>query len=94
MTLFEWDDAKAKANLRKHGVSFELARSVFMDPYLVLIPDRAVGGEQRWQAIGSAEGRILLLVAHAVNEHGNDETIRIISARQATRRETRLYEDQ
>jgi uncharacterized protein len=94
MTLFEWDDAKAKANLRKHGVSFELARSVFRDPCLVLIPDRVVEGERRWQAIGSAEGRMLLLVAHTVNDHGNDETIRIISARQATRHETRLYEDQ
>jgi uncharacterized DUF497 family protein len=64
MILFEWDDAKAAANLKKHGVSFELARYVFNDAHLLLLPDRVVEGEQRWQAIGSAEGRILLLVAH------------------------------
>jgi hypothetical protein len=94
MTLFEWDDAKARANLRKHRVSFELASSIFEDPCLVLLPDRVVDGEQRWQAIGSAEGRILLLVVHTVNEDGKDERIRISSARKATRQETRIYEVQ
>ncbi len=94
MTLFEWNDAKANANLGKHGISFELARSIFEDPRLVLLPDRVVDGEQRWQAIGSAEGRILLLVAHTVNDNGEDERIRIISARKATRQETRIYEKQ
>jgi uncharacterized DUF497 family protein len=53
-----------------------------------------VDGEQRWQAIGSAEGRILLLVAHTVNENDENETIRIISARKATHQETRIYEEQ
>jgi hypothetical protein len=94
MMLFEWDDVKARANLRKHGVSFELARSIFEDPCLVLLPDRVVEGEQRWQAIGSAEGRILLAVAHTVNDNGEDERIRIISARKATRQEIRIYEVQ
>lgn len=94
MTLFEWDDAKATANLRKHRVSFELARAIFGDPCLVLLPDRVVEGEQRWQAIGSAEDRMLLAVTHTVNEDGKDERIRIISARKATRHETRIYEVQ
>lgn len=93
MVSFEWDAAKAKANLKKHGVSFELARSVFEDPCTSLIRDRVVDGEQRWQAIGSAEGRIVLIVVHTVIEDDDeDETIRIISAREATRREKRLYQ--
>ena len=92
--LFEWNDAKANANLRKHGVSFELARSVFNDPCLILRQDLAVDGEQRWQAIGSAEGRILLLVVHTVNDNGKSETIRIISTREATRLETSIYKAQ
>lgn len=94
MTLFEWSDAKARTNIRKHGVSFELARSVFKDPRIILLADRVVDGEQRWQAIGSAEGRILLMVAHTVNDNGEDERIRIISARKASRQETRIYEEQ
>ena len=45
MTLFEWNDAKARANLRKHGISFETATLAFDDPNLVMIKDRVVDGE-------------------------------------------------
>lgn len=92
MMLFEWDDAKAQANLKKHGISFEAATLAFDDPNLVMIKDRVAGGEQRWQAIGSARGEAILLVVHTMNDHDEDENIRIISARRATRHEARLYQ--
>jgi uncharacterized DUF497 family protein len=94
MMLFDWDDAKAEANLKKHGISFWNARYVFDDPHLVLIQDRVVALEKRWQAIGSPEGESILLVVHTVNENDDDqnERIRIISARRATPREIRLYQ--
>ncbi len=63
-TRFEWDPVKAAANLRKHGVSFEIAMRAFADPFALTWPDRVEGGEQRWQTLGMAEGRVLLLVAH------------------------------
>jgi hypothetical protein len=86
MMLFEWDDAKAEANLKKHGVSFPDATLVFDDPGL------QVDGEQRWQATGSARGEAVLLVVHTVIGNDEDERIRIISARRATRREIRRYQ--
>jgi uncharacterized DUF497 family protein len=88
---FEWDLAKARANLRKHGVGFELALRVFADPLAFSHQDRIEGGEQRWQTLGMVDG-ILLLVAHTVTDHEDGEMIRIISARMATRKERRDYE--
>ena len=85
---FEWDRAKAVANLRKHRVSFQEASTVLHDPLSTTFPDPASEGEQRFVTIGiSALGR-LLVVAHT--ERG--ETIRLISARRATRRERGFYE--
>jgi uncharacterized DUF497 family protein len=89
---FEWDLAKASANLRKHGVGFELALRVFSDPLAFSHQDRIEGGEQRWQTLGMVDGVLLLLVAHTVTEHEDGEVIRIISARMATRKERRDYE--
>ena len=91
MILFEWDEAKAQSNIRKHGVSFELVRSVFIDPFALIEQDRVVGGEARWRTIGSTSTGIVLFVAHAIEEQGNFEVVRIISARRATRRERELY---
>lgn len=93
---FKWDKAKAAANLRKHGVSFETAVRVFADPLHLTAPDRVEDYEQRWQTLGMVEGR-LLLVAHTIrDERDKDnrpiEIIRIISARAATRRERHDYE--
>ena len=88
--LFEWDWQKAAANLRKHGVSFEEAMTVFLDDHSLTgaDPDHSFG-EMRWLIIGrSARGRILL-VAHA--DAGG--IIRLINAREATRREKHLYEE-
>jgi uncharacterized protein len=99
MTIyFEWDADKAESNLRKHGVSFELAQRVFTDPHVVMKQDRVEDGEMRWQTIGKVEGSLLLLVAHTLweeDEFGEEvEIIRIISARSVTRNERHRYERQ
>jgi uncharacterized DUF497 family protein len=91
---FEWDAAKAAANLRKHGVSFELAVRVFFDPLARSCQNRIAGGEPRWQTIGTVDGVLMLLVAHTVRDEGDDEFIRIISARVATRKEKRDHEQE
>lgn len=88
---FEWDDTKANANWRKHGVSFQEATTIFGDPLAGTFhdPDHSQG-EERWLTVGiSAEGR-LLVVAHT--EH--DIIFRIISARVATTQERNRYEQQ
>jgi uncharacterized DUF497 family protein len=89
---FEWDAVKASTNLRKHGVSFELALHVFTDPLAFSQQDRIEGGEQRWQTLGMVDGVLLLLVAHTVEDQADGEVIRIISARRATRNERYGYE--
>jgi len=87
---FEWDEAKAASNERKHGVSFEVAATVFADRNCLICDEHFIDGEQRWQAIGSSRGALLLLtVVHTYRD--NEQTIRIISARRATRKESTLY---
>jgi uncharacterized protein len=86
---FVWDSEKASANARKHGVSFEDARQVFFDR-LVHVEDASVAEETRDAAIGMTNCMALLLVVHI---HREDDTIRIISAREATRREQLTYEN-
>jgi uncharacterized DUF497 family protein len=87
---FEWDAAKARANLRKHGVSFEEASTVFYDELAGTgaDPDHSLG-EARFVTFGMSAEKRLLVVAHA--DHG--DTIRIISARRATPPERRIYEE-
>jgi uncharacterized DUF497 family protein len=92
MTLFEWDEAKAESNRRKHSIDFEDAIEVFYDPRAVVEHDRVVDGELRWQAIGMVGGVVVLMVAHTVEERSQDEVIRIISARRADRKERKRYE--
>ena len=93
MIRFEWDPAKARSNQGKHHISFDDAMLVFEDPYALFEQDRTgPAGELRWQALGLAEGVLLLLVAHSVREEGSDEVIRLISARRATRKERNRYE--
>lgn len=85
---FEWDEAKAKANLQLHGVSFELAQTVFRDVFAVeRLDDRADYGEERFVIVGMATGHIVMFVAYT--ERG--ERIRIISARRATQHEEEDY---
>lgn len=89
---FAWDARKNRLNARKHGISFETAILIFDDPFHVAYQDREVDGEARWQTIGMANDLQLLLVAHTVEDEGEDEElIRILSARKATRRERSIY---
>lgn len=88
---FEWDDAKAKVNLRKHGVSFEDAKSVFLDDSAKLIPDPDHSiEEERFVLLGYSSSLKLLVVCHCYRAEGR--AIRIISARKATRKEALIYE--
>ncbi|MES2670642.1 MAG: BrnT family toxin [Pseudomonadota bacterium] len=86
---FEWDAPKSNANLRKHGVSFEEAASVFGDPLALTFadPDHSIR-EARFVTIGQSHRDLLLVVAHV--ERGR--TIRIISARKTTKHERTIYE--
>lgn len=93
MVWFEWDEAKARSNERKHGVRFEDAMLVFADPYALTDQDRIEGGEFRWQTLGLVGGFVLLLVAHTVRTEDQDEIIRIISARKAVRKERLRYDE-
>jgi hypothetical protein len=90
MMRFRWSPEKHAANLRRHGVGFIEAMSVFGDPLSLAIPDPAHSvGEQRWLLLGSGSRGQLLVVAHA--EDGDE--IRIISVRRATKRERAMYEE-
>jgi uncharacterized protein len=91
-TEFEWHAVKAVSNLKKHGVTFELAREVFYDPFALIEQHRVENGEARWRAIGMTGGLAILVVAHTVSDtDGDREVIRIISARHATRQERYRY---
>jgi hypothetical protein len=87
---FEWNALKAAANLRKHGVSFDEAASVFFDPLSATgdDPDHSLD-EGRFVTFGTSSSGRLLVVAHA--QH--DDAIRLITARLATRAERKLYEE-
>jgi hypothetical protein len=90
---FEWDDAKAVANLRKHAVSFELASTVFRDVRLLTVADLEHSeNEDRWFSIGCASNGAILSVAYLWLEPADAATnIRLISARAATKTEIRHY---
>ena len=87
---FEWDPAKARGNRRKHRVTFEEAATVYGDALALTYPDPDHStSEQRFITIGISSAKRVLIVAHA--ERG--ESIRIISARKATRSERKQYEE-
>ena len=91
---FEWDEAKAVANARKHGLSFDIARTIFNDPFLLTIADLEHSEtEERWFSIGRAANGLLLSVAYLWSEADVATKIRIISARKATQTEIRQYEE-
>ena len=93
MQRFVWDDEKARANLRKHRISFKTATRVFTDPHALTVQDRIEGGEYRWQTLGRVGGITLLLVAYTLEEDRNGgEVIRLISARRADPKERKRYE--
>lgn len=87
---FEWDDTKAAANVAKHGVTFEMARDAFDDPFAVGWSDEGHDyGEARYCLLGMVEGRVLF-VAYTLR----DDRTRIISARGARPNERRRYHEE
>jgi uncharacterized protein len=91
---FTWDPEKARRNLAKHGVSFDLATRVWDDPLHVVLPDRVADGEQRWHAVGLVGAVAILLVVHAYPDPAEADGVRIIGARKATPHERRRYEQE
>ena len=90
---FAWDDRKAAANRKKHGISFEEAQTVFHDENARLIHDPEHSrDETRFVLLGMSVAFRVLLVCHCYLE--DDSTIRIISARKATKNERTYYESQ
>jgi uncharacterized DUF497 family protein len=90
---FEWDNDKARANKRKHGIPFELAATVFKDPLREAFHDwNHVDFEDRWVVIGVAKNGLLLLVSYAPIDLEEGYYVRLISARRATSHERREYE--
>ena len=87
---FEWDRKKAESNVAKHGVSFEEAKTVFYDENARLIDDPDHSGEEdRFILMGISQGLRILTVCHCYRE---DDRIRLISARKATRQEKQFYQ--
>lgn len=91
MLRFEWDEDKSQSNLIKHGISFEEAETIFYDEFAIeFYDDEHSEWEDRFLLLGFSANLRLLLTCFCYRE--NDEIIRIISARKATERESRLYQ--
>lgn len=91
--LFYWDPIKAALNLKKHGISFELAQSVFDDPMHLSVVDGKSVFEERWITMGLSANKQSLVVVHTYKIIHAEEEVRIISARKATRKEKEQYEE-
>jgi len=90
MIKFEWNADKAASNKKKHGVSFEEAKSVFYDEFAVQFFDEdSSASEDRFLMLGFSDEARLLIVCHCERDQGH--TIRIISARKATKNESQYY---
>jgi hypothetical protein len=88
---FEWDEDKRRKNLAKHGVDFEDTKPVFLDDWMnALYKKQTVGGEQR-NLVTGWNGRYTLAITCTIRETSNDEIVRIINARKATKREKQDY---
>lgn len=89
---FEWDPAKARANVRKHGISFDEAETAFYDEYALILPDpdHSAPGDERLLLIGLSGALRVLVVIHCELEEGR--VVRLISARRATRSERAQYD--
>lgn len=86
---FQWDDDKSRSNVRKHGVSFDEAMTVFYDPLSITIPDPDHSiGECRFLQLGISRQNRLLVISHTDRE----KCIRLINARLATSYERKMYE--
>jgi len=92
MINFEWDPGKARSNFKKHGVSFEEAKSIFYDGYAIQFDDeRNSEEEDRFFMLGFSNELRVLIVCHC--ERYSGEAIRIMSARKATKKERDYYEE-
>jgi uncharacterized protein len=92
MLRFEWDEKKNRSNRKKHGVWFEEAQQVFDDPRALLFPDHNDSqDEERFLLLGTSAAGRLLVVVHCDREEGS--VLRIISARKATSKEGKRYEE-
>ena len=90
MLIFEWDEKKAIQNIKKHGISFEEAATVFGDPFSITIYDPLHSqDEDRFVTLGMSNRNRLLVVVHT----DRYDRIRIISARKATKKEREQYEN-
>ena len=91
MIKFEWNPVKAASNKKKHGVSFDEAQSIFCDEFAIQFFDgESSGSEDRFLMLGFSDGARLLIVCHCERDQGN--IIRIISARKATKNESKYYQ--
>jgi len=94
--IFEWDEDKARTNLEKHKISFDEARTIFADPFLVTFLDEFHSDkEERFISIGLSERNRVLLAVHTEREERDEIIIiRIISCRKATLAERKRYEEE
>ncbi|MFV3407364.1 BrnT family toxin [Bdellovibrio bacteriovorus] len=90
---FEWDDKKARTNFEKHRIRFEDAIKAFDDPYALIDESlkRSVASESRAVLIGDADGHVVVVVVFTLRKRG--KSLRVISARRASRKERKLYEE-
>jgi uncharacterized DUF497 family protein len=84
---FEWDEAKNRANIRKHGIAFEMAQLIFKSTFFTKLDLRHTYGEDRFISIGKIDDIVVLVVVHT----DRNERTRIISARPASRKERQAY---
>jgi hypothetical protein len=89
---FNWNKEKNLANIRKHGIPFKEAATVFLDTNATLILDEEhTNDEDRYIIIGMSKKLKMLMVCHCYRDEDNGEVIRLISARTATKQEQELY---
>lgn len=93
---FDWNPNKARANLKKHRIGFEQASTIFLDPRMISVLDTEHSEhEDRWATIGIDRNGVLLVVVHTFQQLDADSCkIRIISARKATRKESKQYREE
>lgn len=91
---FSWGRDKERRNVAKQGLDFTLAEHVFADPHHAIVFDRVEDGEERWHAVGRVGEHRILVVVHTYPDPSDDEAIRVIGVREATRAERIRYEEE
>ena len=90
---FEWYNRESKENIKKHNISFDEAKEVFEDPlHIAILDERFNYFEERWITLGKTNKQKLLVVANLYFDDNDEEVVRIICAREATKHEQRQYE--